>query len=373
MTRRRVVYVSTLDHGGPVSHLLDLAPRVAEHADVRVVCATDEVAARFRTAGVEADVLAVRSKWDVAVLARLWRLLGDADVVHTQDRRAGLFARPLGRARRAAVVHTLHGVPEDVAPRVGRPAATHARLPVRRWAWLFALYFPFESLLARLGTVVVPSRAMATFLASVGLPTKRLVVIPSGVDVDPAPSAPAPAARSGPLRVVTVANLEVWKGVDVLVDALALVPGPVALDVFGDGTERAALTARAAALGVDATFHGHDPDVRARLADADVFALASRAENLPVSILEAMAAGLPVVATRVGGVAELVDDGRTGLLVEPDDAAALAGALTDLAGDGDRRRAFGAAGRERARRDFSTAAVAARTLELYEVACASSR
>lgn len=372
MTRRSVVYVSTLDHGGPVSHLLDLAPRVADAADVRVVCATEDVARRCREAGLAADVLAVRSKWDVAVVGRMWRLLAGADVVHTQDRRAGFFARPLGRLRRAAVVHTLHGVPEDVAARVGRPAAAHAPLPFRRRAWLFGCYFPLEALLARLGTVIVPSSAMADYLVSVGLPRTRLVVIPSGIDAVPEP-APDRPPNSGPVKVITVANLEVWKGVDLLIEALAQVDEPVTLDVYGDGTERARLEAQAAARGVAATFHGHRPDVRSQLSEADLFVLPSRAENLPVSILEAMAAGLPVVATRAGGVPELVDDGVTGLLARPDDAGSLAAAIAALVGDAARRRRYGDAGRTRARDQFPTEAVAARTLELYEAACASSR
>ncbi len=120
--RRRFVYVSTLDHGGPLSHLRDLVPRVAAGADVRVVCATDAIAAAFGADGVPAEVLEVRSKWDVLALRRLWRLLADADVVHTQDRRAGFFARPLARLRGAVVVHTYHGLPEDLAVRVGRAA-----------------------------------------------------------------------------------------------------------------------------------------------------------------------------------------------------------------------------------------------------------
>lgn len=377
MTRAlRVVYVSTLTHGGPVSHLLDLAPRIAEAgADVRVVCGTDEVAERFRAVGLRADVLVVRSKWDVMAVGRLWRLLADADVIHTQDRRAGLFARPLGRLRGAAAVHTYHGLPEDIAVRVGRDEPPSApELGRARRLWLFGCYLPLEGVLARLGVVVVPSQAMSSYLASVGLPPRRLVVIPSGIDAsenEPRPAVP----EGGPLRVVTVANLEPWKGVDLVVDACAraTVARGIVLDVFGDGTERAALERSAARQGVDAHFHGHVPDIRQRLSAADLFVLASRAENLPISILEAMAGGLPVVAARVGGVAELVEDAVTGRVVPPDDAAALAGAISDLADDPGRRAAMGRAGLDRVRAQFSASGAAARTLELYGARCASSR
>ena len=135
----------------------------------------------------------------------------------------------------------------------------------------------------------------------------------------------------------------------------------------------ALLERRADGLGVRVTFHGHVDDLRARLRDADVFVLSSRAENLPISILEAMAAGLPVVATRVGGVPELVDDGVTGLIVPPDDAAALAEAINALVEDAYLGLRLGAAGLERVRARFPAALAATRTLSLYEDRCASCR
>lgn len=365
----RVVYVSTLEHGGPVSHLLDLAPKVAAAgAQVRAVVANEAVAESFRRAGVATTVVLVRSKWDVGGALALWGALGDADVVHTQDRRAGLFARPVARLRGAQVVHTYHGLPEDIAVRVGRtgPPPGPAPSAVRR-LWLFAGYLRIESLLARLGSVVVPSHAMAGFLDGAGLPAERIRVLPSGIDVrrsEPAPS-------SSPPVVVTVANLERWKGVDLLVDAVATLP--VRLEVYGDGTERAALEAQARRVGADARFLGRVADVRDRLAAADVFVLPSRAENLPISVLEAMAAALPVVATRVGGVPELVEDGVTGRVVAPDDAAALAGAIAEVLGDENARVAMGRAGAQRVRERFDAAAAGARMLARYEELCESSR
>ena len=98
----------------------------------------------------------------------------------------------------------------------------------------------------------------------------------------------------------------------------------------------------------------------------------SRADNLPLSILEAMAAGLPVVGTRVGGIPELVVDGETGVVVEPESPRALADALEQLAGDPDRARKLGRNGAERAAEHFSPDGVAARMVALYEELCASS-
>jgi hypothetical protein len=120
----RVVYVSTLEGGAPVTHLRLLAPRVAaEGVDVEVICASERVAESFRALDVSARAAPVGHKLDFRGGAALWRRLGEADLVHTQDRRAGLFGRIGGRLHRARVVHTLHGMPEEIAARVGRPEA----------------------------------------------------------------------------------------------------------------------------------------------------------------------------------------------------------------------------------------------------------
>lgn len=360
----RVVYVSTLRAGGPVAHLLDLAPSVAEAGlDVLVVCGSSEVADAFRSRGVEAHARPLRHKLDLAGATQLWPELRGADVVHTHDRRAGLLARPAARARGAAAVHTLHGVPEELCVQVGRvaappsPGVSRARLAYVTYGTLGA-----EALLARLGTVVVPSQALADYLVRHHFPRRGLRVIPNGI-VPPAPRPGREARR--PLVVGTAANLEHHKGIDLLLDACARLTTPVRLEIYGDGSQRAALEARSRALRLDASFHGHVPDARDRLADLDVFVLASRGENLPVVLLEAMAAGTPVVATRVGGVPELVVDGVSGVLVEPESVEALAAGLEQLLGDGEQRAALAAAGAERVRERFDARVLAGELARLY--------
>jgi glycosyltransferase involved in cell wall biosynthesis len=346
-----VVYLLTLSHGGPVAHVRDLAPRVAARGhDVRV------------------ETVAIRSKWDMRGALSLWRVVAGADVVHTQDRRAGWFGRVFGRLRGTKVVHTYHGLPEDIAPRVG--TSIEPPLPWRRRVWIFGVYLPIERLLARLGPVLVPSQAMADFLAGPArLPKARLLVRPSGIDV----RRHEPGPRHQPLRLAVAANLEHWKGVDLLLEACALVAVPVHLDVYGDGAEADALAASATRLGVDATFHGRVDGVRDLLLDADVYVHPSRADNLPIAVLEAMAAALPVVATRVGGVPELVDDGVTGIVVPADDAPALAHAIERLANDDGQRVAMGRAGAARVAEDFDPDDTAAAVVQVYEELCASSR
>jgi len=367
----KVVYVSTLSRGGPVSHLRLLAPSVARAgADVHVVCGDPAVGAGFAELGLEVSVVPARHKLDAAAVGRFWPVLRAADLVHTHDRRAGLLARTTGRMRGASVVHTYHGLPEEIAVQLGRPALRSApgTSSARRF-WLLHGYLRIEAALARLGTVVSPSRAMAAFLARHGIPPERIHVLPNAIDMRR--SAPGPART--PLVVGTAANLEYWKGLDTLLTALGRVGHAMRLEVFGEGSDRGKLERQASELGLDARFHGAVSDVRDRLVDLDVFVLPSRAENFPISVLEALAAALPVVATRVGGIPEMIEDGETGLLVEPDDAGALAAALDRLAGDEEERRRLGRAGAERARTAFDADEAGRRMLALYEGLCASSR
>jgi glycosyltransferase involved in cell wall biosynthesis len=366
----RVLYISTLERGGPVTHLRELVPRVAaEGVDVRMLCANAELAETFRALNVDADAVPLAHKLDVAGAAALWPHVRGADLVHTHDRRAGLFGRMMGRLRGATVVHTLHGMPEEIAARVGRdgapepPGVSRARI-----TWLLEGYLRIEAALTRLGHVIAPSRAMREFMLAHGFPRRRVHVIPYGVE--PAPAAPRP--ERDVFTAGVAANLEYWKGLDVLLQAARSVGSPLRLEIYGTGSLRDELEREARAAGVDATFHGFVADMSDRFRELDVLVQPSRADNLPLAILEAMAVGTPVIGARVGGIPELVVDGETGILVEPEDPAALASALEDLARDPERRRELGRKARERIAAHFSAEDVARRTVALYHELCASS-
>jgi glycosyltransferase involved in cell wall biosynthesis len=360
----RVVYVCSLVAGGPLTHLRDLAPNVAaEGVRVRVVCADERSAEAFRASGVEAVARPLRHKLDLVGAAHLWPELADADVVHTHDRRTGLLARPLARPRGARSVHTLHGVPDELFGRVGREVPVEDReASPARLLWLEHGLLRIEALLSYLGTVVVPSQALADYAVARGFPRGRLRVIPNGITVRR--REPRPARE--PVVIGTAALLERRKGIDVLVEASARLATPHRLVVYGDGPLRGELEALARRLGVPAEFRGFVPDAAARVDDLDVFVLPSRGENLPIAILEAMAAALPVVATRVGGVPEVVADAETGLLVEPEDVDGLAGALDRLARDAALRERLGRAGAARIAARFDARTVARRMVALYE-------
>ena len=367
----RVVYVSTIERGGPLTHLRQLVPRVAaEGVDVQVLCGSEELAETFRRLDVPAEAVPVANKLDVRGAAALLSRLQGADLVHTHDRRAGLFGRLAGRLRGARVLHTLHGMPEEIAARIGweeapdPPGISRARI-----AWLLQGYLRIEAALTRLGHVIAPSQAMADFMLEHGFPPRLVHVIPYGIE----PASVDGTKRADDVLVAGVAaNLEYWKGIDVLLEAARLARAPLRLEIYGVGALRNELEAQARAAGVDARFHGFVTDMREPLAGLDVLVQPSRADNLPLAILEAMAAGLPVVGTRVGGIPELVADGETGLVVEPENPTALAAALDSLASSPARRAELGEAGRARAAELFSPEVVARRTVALYRELCGSS-
>lgn len=195
---------------------------------------------------------------------------------------------------------------------------------------------------------------------------------PARLDVPEAHANGRVVADAGVCRLLFVGRLDPVKGVVVLFDAVAsLLAAGVAvhLTLVGDGPQRADLERRVRELGLDGSvaFAGYrnSVEVQQHLRETDVFVLPSFAEGVPVSLMEAMAAGLPVIATNVGGVTELVRDGRNGYVVAPGEPAAIAGAIDALAADPDRRRRFGDDGRATVRADFDSLTEARRLVTLF--------
>jgi glycosyltransferase involved in cell wall biosynthesis len=190
----------------------------------------------------------------------------------------------------------------------------------------------------------------------------RTVVVRNGIDAWAFRPAREPAAvraevgvAAGRRVIVMAGRMTPQKGWDVLLEAaarLAAVRTDLAWLLVGDGPLREALTRRAAELGIAAHFTGERSDMADVLGCADVVVLASRSEGLPFTLLEALALGKPVVATRVGGVAEVVEDGRSGRLVAPEDPAALAAAIAAVVAAPD-ARAMGTRGRARVEATFT--------------------
>ena len=199
----------------------------------------------------------------------------------------------------------------------------------------------------------------------------RLMVIHCGIDPDVFDLPRRERGDQG-LRVLTVARLEARKGLHHLIQALAAVRErglPATLTVVGDGPERAALEARRTALGLEAAveFAGAiGPDrIAGRYREADVFCLPSEAEGVPIVLMEAMAARLPVLATRIAGVPELIEDGQSGLLVAPGDPVALAAALQRIGSEPALAARLGEAGRQAVVDGFTISESAQRIAALF--------
>lgn len=203
--------------------------------------------------------------------------------------------------------------------------------------------------------LVAVSEALASRAVALGASRERVSVVYNGVDT--AWFSPGPArAEDGVVRLVTVARLVPVKGLEHAIDAVAKLPdgvrARVRYDIVGDGELKAPLQERIgrAGLGAVVTLRGAlaPEGVREALRRSDVFVFPSVSEGLGIAAIEAMACGLPVVGSSVGGIPEVVADGETGLLVQAGDPSALGGAILKMVEDVGMRRAMGGAGRRRA-------------------------
>jgi glycosyltransferase involved in cell wall biosynthesis len=279
--------------------------------------------------------------------------------------------------------HIVH-VNSAKAGALGRLAAWLLRVPIRIYTvhgWAFSAHGGAASVLYRWAerllrpvttvTICVADSERRAGLAARTCDERTTVVIRNGID--PA-DFQAGGDHSGRRRLVTVGRLQAPKDAVTLVRALAALRGPPFEAVFvGDGPDRLAVEEEVRRLGLESAveFLGERDDVPELLGKADVFVLSSHSEGLPISILEAMAAGLPVVASNVGGVPEVVVDGHTGLLVPPGDPQSLAEAIERLLEDPALSRRLGEAGQLRVAEHFSLAAVQQAHLELYRRVLAS--
>jgi glycosyltransferase involved in cell wall biosynthesis len=336
--------------GGSERHLLTLLPALAERGvDVRFLGLDDT----SRAPDPFYDALTVPyvrtpapRDLDPRLALRVRRETRNADLVHTHLVHADVYGA-LGARR---LVSTKHN--DD---------------PFRAGAFRFV----DRALARRADKVITITQALARFqVERVGLPADKLEVIHYGLDEPPLAWGSNPAADVPPdARVLlAVCRLEAQKGVDVAVRALPAIRAshPKAeLVVLGEGPQRSELEELASHLQVPVHLLGRVPDVAAWLRRADLLVHPARWEGFGLALLEAMLASKPVVATKVSSIPEIVVDGETGVLVAPDDAPALAAAVTRVLDD---PGSYGKQGLGRARSQFSVARMTDRTLALYETA-----
>jgi glycosyltransferase involved in cell wall biosynthesis len=278
-----------------------------------------------------------------------------------------LAVRVRHATRKADLVHT-HLVHADVYAALGARvlvSTKHNDDPFRAGAFRYVE----RALARRASRIIAITNALSRFqVERVGLPRKKVEVIHYGLDAPPAAwgKNPADNVPADARVLLAVCRLEPQKGVDVAIRALPEVVGrhpDARLVVLGEGPQRAQLEELARSLGAPVHLLGRVPDVAAWLRRAEILVHPVRWEGFGLALLEAMLASLPVVATRVSSIPEIVVDGETGLLVAPDDSTALATALNRVLDDPD---GYGPAGQARARQEFSVARMADRTLAVYE-------
>ncbi len=386
--------IARLNVGGPARHvaLLNAGLQARGHETLLVYGALDTGEASLESMAVESGIplrreehlgRAIDATSDVraflAILGTIFR--EQPDVIHTHTAKAGALGRTAAlvynatrrRRQRALVVHTFHG---HVFEGYFSPAMNRLVRLGERW-------------LARAADTIVTisPRQRDDIVHRFGVAADdRTVVVPLGLDLDSLLSLPegADAGRaafgfasddivvgfSG--RMVPVKDL----GTAMAAFGAAVTRQPrLRLLLAGDGPGRAMLEKQAATLGVAdrVRFLGWVSDLPAFYRMLDVFLLSSLNEGTPVSAIEAMAAARPVVATAVGGVPDVVEHGRTGILVPAQDIGAMAGALVELAAAGDRRLALGREGRRRARERYSHLRLVDDVERLYRDGLASKR
>jgi len=354
----RVLYVITeLDIGGAEKALFELATRLDREAfTAEVACLTGEgpLACDLRDRGVPVHLLRARGKWDLRALWRLRRLLGRFEIAHS-------FLFHANMATRLAAMGT------GLAAVVSSARVAERSRPMRRRleCWTHRL----------VDLEVCVSSGVRDYYGAGGFPRDKLLVIANGVDVErfrrraAAFKAHLDLEPDTPL-ITTIGRLHEQKGMSYFLRAAASLrhsrPDCHFL-VVGHGPLDHELRGEAKQFRIDpcVTFLGFCDDVPAVLAATDVFVLASLWEGMPNAVLEAMAAAVPVVATRVEGTVDLVEDGSTGVLVMPRDVPGLVTAVQRLLDDPGRARELGQAAQAHVAAHFSLDAMVRRHEQLY--------
>jgi L-malate glycosyltransferase len=341
--------------GGTEGQMIELARRLDRRRfEVHLACLHRQGSWVGRAAARASDIaeFPIRSFRHPHALARMsqfakWCRERRIAVLHATDLYSNVFALPAG---------ALAGVPARIGNRRELNPDKHAGLiALQRGSYACA------------HRVVANSAAVAARLRNEGVSQRVIRIIPNGIDVETyAARRPSQSLR----RIVTVANLRPEKGHDVLIDAfaaLSTVHPDVELVIVGTGNRDAELRALATQRGVAARVHflGHREDVAGILAGCDIFVLPSRSEAFPNSVMEAMAAGLAVIATAVGGVPELIEHDVNGVLTPPDNRDALIAALRNLVENPARAAALGQSARDTIASRFSFTRMVSSFEDLY--------
>jgi glycosyltransferase involved in cell wall biosynthesis len=355
------LYTPSVDPSGMGAHMVDLAAEYVPDVDVTVMAWPTPGGIRVLdgAAAVGATPLPLPRPRDPA--------FGDAIVRYLNAHPAEVFH-----------VHVGTGRENFDGARAARRAGVRVVVQTLHLPWLMGSpkhRVPFFAAIEPVDRLIAVSEAQRRTYERIGVPAELFCTVPNGIRPRAAGLGRAAARRTLGLNVdqpvvLTVGRLMVQKGQRYLLEAVpelvARFPD-LAVVILGHGHLHARLAEQAVALGVGRHVHlpGYRADARMLLDAADVFVLPSRQEAMPLAALEAMDAAVPVVATRVFGTAEVVTDGETGVLVPPQDPAALARAVGDLLDDPARVQRYAVAGRSRYLERFTSRRMAADTLAVY--------
>jgi len=361
MTRKVLQLIETSGPGGAEKVLVNLVGQLSKGRYHPIVCLrkkgwlSDQLREhRFETLIIPQDGY-VNSRWfgQLREIVRVEQI----DVIHAHEFAMNSYGSILSGLTGVPVITTVHG-----------KSYYH-----EKWRRRIAY-----RLIARWSKMVAVSEDIRNFLITrVGIKADQVMTIRNGIDVNsyivPVDEDGAPEKERQEYVIGTVGSLYPVKGHTYLLKALAIVlktHPDVVCKIAGQGHLMSQLQAEAADLGIAnrATFLGLRDDIPQYLQSIDVFVLPSLSEGLPLSVLEAMAAGKPVIATNVGGVSEVVQDQRTGFVVPPKDPETMANRILQVMADRAMAERLGRAGREKVERDFSLDTMTQQYEALYEEA-----
>lgn len=345
--------------GGGQKHVVDLLSGLKDRYDLEL--ATGEAGYLPDTAralGIPVHMLPhlvqpIAPYHDMSALAAVSGLIGriQPDLVHTHTSKAGAIGRMAARIRGVPCVFTAH---------------TWCFAEGTSWKWKL-IGTPLERWMGRWsGAIINVSEANRQLaLQRHVAPPAKLVTVHNGVPDSPHRSNPG---QSGVPKIVMIARFAPQKAQADLIRAIHEIDHPLRVQFVGDGDSRAAHEALATQMGVRdrIDFLGVRPDIPEILAQSHIFALPTNWEGFPLTILEAMRSGLPVVASDVGGVAEAVVPGATGFLTPRGSIPEMADALRKLAADAGLRASMGAAGRARFEQEFTVEVMLGKTIAIYQ-------
>lgn len=319
--------------GGGPKHVLGLIQNIdKELFDVYIICPGGYLSAEAKQVNdVNVFNVAMRGKFDLASFWEIKKIINNIRVgnnpfgpliVHTHGPRAGLMGR-LAAPVHAKKVHTEHIFDIDY----------HLKNPLNEW--LQRKFLQVQNY--RSDLIIAVSNSVKKFLTQSKMaPEKKIVVIPNGIEIrKPKTELRTPSSELRTPVIGTIGNLNFQKGQIYLIEAMpkVLKKYPLAtLEIIGEGEERTVLETEIKKLGIEkhVTLFGHKNIIERYMQYWNLFVLPSISETFGIAVLEAMNYGLPVVATKVGGVPDIITHRKNGILVEPKNSEALAGAILDV-------------------------------------------